>query len=201
MRNIPLVSSDPFLNGPINRADPSGLMLLDFILAVSGEYSGKVLEAASKLTYVQRLKAAVKNMEDLQMFFQGIDEANNNAFLDFITEMNDLQSLAADAIKGSRSVERHHLTPQAESLGKFFTDAQVDPHKLTMDIPKAQHDALHDRYFPGYDFRGGPWNAAWRQAKEMAQTDPRWKNRYFVAGFAAGLAKKVGLGVDGLIPY
>jgi RHS repeat-associated protein len=182
-------------NSPANFVDPQGAMLLDFLIAASEDVDEKTAELATKTSYVERVRSAVKNMENLQMFIAGIQEADDNQFIDLIDEINQLQDLAAEGFRGSKSMAKrsHHLTPQAKELGQFFRAAEITPDNFVKDIPKWQHDALHQIYKGEYDGRGGPWNEIWRRAKSSENSN--WKNKYFVAGFAAGIVKRTALDV------
>jgi RHS repeat-associated protein len=193
-------------NNATSGVDPDGRFLIDFLIAtVADEATAKAAEAASKISYVQKVRAAVQNMGNLRMFMDGIDEANDNAFIDMITEINQLQAQAAAGLSGARSWanEEHHLTPKAKTLREFFSLADINPNRFAVDTPKWQHSAVHDRG-PGGSGNGGPWNEIWSAAKEQARRsqDPRWKSKYFVSGVALGLAMKItGLDFDSVHKY
>jgi RHS repeat-associated protein len=188
-------------NRPIDLIGPDGRYLIDVLIAVTGEVGGKVVELATKATYVQRVRAAVKNMDNLQMFIAGIHEAEDNAYVDMLQTINELQDLAGQGLRGDKAIanREHHLTPAAKEFSQFFGKAGVDANKATVDTTKWNHDALHGNYKGVSDGKGGPYNEIWRRAKEKSTQNPkdkRWKNKYFIAGFAAGIAKELGLDTD-----
>lgn len=112
-----------------------------------------------------------------------------------IESINELQSVAAEGFRGSKSVARraHHITPQAKEFGEFFARASIDVDDFVKNLPKWQHDAVHQIYRGEYDGRGGPWNEIWRRARDSGRQE--WRNKFFVAGFAAGVVKRTSLNV------
>ncbi|NTX53422.1 TIGR02269 family lipoprotein [Myxococcus sp. CA039A] len=61
--------------------------------------------------------------------------------------------------------EKHHIFPQAEDLARWFERQGVKIHDYTMPIPRDLHRRIH-----GNDSRGGPWNKAWRQYRDLNQS-------------------------------
>ena len=57
--------------------------------------------------------------------------------------------------------EKHHLSPQADDLARWFVQRGVKIHDYTMPIPRELHRRIHD------GARGGPWNDAWRQFRRQ----------------------------------
>lgn len=61
---------------------------------------------------------------------------------------------------------RHHIFPQASDLARWFTRQGVpDIHQFTMVIPEHIHREIHSG-----GPRGGVWNQAWRQFRDVNST-------------------------------
>ncbi|KAF0179376.1 MAG: YD repeat-containing protein [Limisphaerales bacterium] len=190
------------LNNPVNSFDPLGLNNLTEEQAVQAEGAGIGAEGAGSASRIYtKLKSYLGDLQDFEHFKAGILEADDNIFVDLISEINELQHSVASTTHGPLDGRGrdHHLTPKAQGLSQFFALSRTNPHDLSTNIPNWQHGAVHSN---GRDGTGGAWNRIWENARDKANSgDNNWKNKSFVAGFAVGVALKVGLGIDNIRPY
>ncbi|MFY0526653.1 TIGR02269 family lipoprotein [Archangium gephyra] len=83
------------------------------------------------------------------------------------------QLIAEANARLNRPHEKHHIFPQ--EFREWFKEKGIDIHQWTMLIEKQLHERIHR------GARGGPWNDAWRQFKNLnggATQEEIWKHAW-----------------------